>query len=54
MYPTRVGVDLTKKVIQVCIYRNKKEKLTRTLAYKTIIEKSVYSIKDCSPVEYEP
>ena len=24
MYRTRVGVDLAKKVIQVCIYRNKK------------------------------
>jgi len=24
MYRTRVGVDLAKKVIQVCIYKNKK------------------------------
>jgi hypothetical protein len=24
MYRTRVGVDLVKEVIQVCIYRNKK------------------------------
>jgi hypothetical protein len=33
MYRTKVGVDLAKKVIQVCIYRDKKVLAHPTIGY---------------------
>jgi hypothetical protein len=58
MYPTRVGVDLAKKVIQVCVYKNKKvqsnvEMTPEAFLTWLIINKPVTIIFEaCSPSNY--